>query len=153
MFLLVGNYVKGHLDTTRKLWAWDEFGVTYAPGAANYSDLWKTIADQCHGASSLIQTKHQLKAFKTIQKVYQRLATAAQQHDPWVVVYIWKILLYIRGISDRLRPPHASFVKRFIGYLWRLYFHLYSNTIPLVRLLALLNEVPLKDLKMTLGLL
>lgn len=149
----VGNYVKGHLDTTKANWSWDDIGIVYTAGTADYSDLWKTIADQCHGASSLIQTKHQLKAFKTMQEVYHKLAVAAQQHDPWVLVYLWKILLSVRGISYRLNPPNASFLKRFINYLWGLYFRLYSTSIPLVGLFTALADVPLKDMKFTIELL
>ncbi|KAK1569361.1 uncharacterized protein LY79DRAFT_663728 [Colletotrichum navitas] len=91
-------------------WKGDSFGLIVPPGRADHSLKWKLVADQCHGASSLVQrdmkTRH--KCHKTLFNVFRDIDKLKQYNDPWMAVYLWGIILYLRGISYRIEHQKAG---------------------------------------------
>ncbi|UQC85955.1 uncharacterized protein CLUP02_11454 [Colletotrichum lupini] len=91
MLYSIGNYLMGLFDQSRpgetsSGWKVNSFGLTPPQGHEDNSTEWKAIADQCHGASTLIsqgngtQKKCQITLLNILKSIYQ----LAQQEDPWI---------------------------------------------------------------------
>ncbi|KAK2022318.1 hypothetical protein LX32DRAFT_645598 [Colletotrichum zoysiae] len=103
------TYIDALFDQGRKEdpvagWKGDSFDLIAPRGRKDHSLEWKVVADQCHGASSLVQrdTETQNKCRRTLSNIFADIDTLAQYDDPWMIVYIWRIILYLRGISYRI---------------------------------------------------
>ncbi|KAG7080997.1 hypothetical protein JMJ78_0003129 [Colletotrichum scovillei] len=86
-------------------------------GLVDYSTEWKAIADQCHGASTLISQGNgtQQKCQRTLLNVFKGIDQLAQQEDPWILVYLWRIILYLRGISYRIENKKVGIPSTSLG--------------------------------------
>ncbi|EXF83416.1 hypothetical protein CFIO01_10506 [Colletotrichum fioriniae PJ7] len=117
-----GNYLKGLFDQGRpgeasSGWKVNLFGLTPPQGLKDYSTEWKAIADQCHGASALISQGNgtQQKCQRTLLNVFKGIDQLAQQEDPWMLVYLWRIILYLRGISYRIEKEKVGIPSTCLG--------------------------------------
>ncbi|KAK1468244.1 hypothetical protein CMEL01_00011 [Colletotrichum melonis] len=136
MLYSIGNYLMGLFDQSRpgetsSGWKVNSFGLTPPQGHEDNSTEWKAIADQCHGASTLISQGNgtQKKCQTTLLNIFKSIEQLAQQEDPWMLIYLWMIILYFRGISyrienkkvgipsTRLRPQNDHLVRHVISSL------------------------------------
>ncbi|KAL3294403.1 hypothetical protein RB213_005302 [Colletotrichum asianum] len=87
-------------------WTGDFFSLNPPEGYCDNSSDWKAVSDQCHGASILVTRPDDTngKCQKTLHKALSLFDKLLQKKDPWMLVYIWRIILYMRGIAFRLEP-------------------------------------------------
>jgi hypothetical protein len=102
----MGDSIKTLFDKTniQGRWAWDDFGFTTSDGGAQHSDAWKVMSDQCHSASSLCKVRCPQKALATLAGVRETLRRVMGEHGPWMLVYFWRVVLSVNGISHNCRP-------------------------------------------------
>lgn len=115
MLHAMGNGIKALFDKSnmKQRWDWDQFGITTSAEVVNRSDTWKAMSDQCHGASLLCQVRCTQKALASLARVSQTLTLVIGEQEPWTFVYIWRIMLIVRGISHRLTPSKHAFLISF----------------------------------------
>jgi len=145
----MGDSIKSLFDKAniKGQWGWDEFGFTTPAEGADSSDTWKMLADLCHGASSLCQVQCTQKAVSLLAGVREALSRVVGQQSPWMFVYLWRIVLSVRGISYRLPPPKHAFFGSFLLFLRRLVKQHIGDTHRLALFLSALNRVPFTQTK------
>ncbi|KAK2735466.1 hypothetical protein CKAH01_01847 [Colletotrichum kahawae] len=91
-------------------WTGDFFGLIPPEGHCDFSGDWKAVSDQCDGASILVagQDDTNGKCQKTLHKALSVFDNLLQKKDPWMLVYIWRVILYMRGNSFRLEPKKSN---------------------------------------------
>jgi hypothetical protein len=149
MLLSMGDSMKSLFDKAniKGRWAWDEFGLTTSAECTDHSDTWKVMADQCHGASSLCQVRCTPKALATLERVRETLSRVMGEHGPWMFVYIWRIVLSVRGISHRLPRFKHAFLGSFLLFVRGLVQQHLGNKHQLAVFLSALNRVPFTQTK------
>ncbi|KAK1476928.1 hypothetical protein CABS01_15212 [Colletotrichum abscissum] len=114
---LMGLFDQGRPGETSSGWKVNSFGLTPPQGHEDYSAEWTAIADQRHGASTLISQGNgtQQKCQRTLLNVFKSIDQLAQQEDPWMLVYLWRIILYLRGISYRIENKKVGIPSTRLG--------------------------------------
>jgi len=148
----MGGSIKSLFDKAniKGRWGWDEFGFTTSAEVSDHSTTWKLMADRCHGASTLCQARCPDKAFAALAGVRETLARVVGEHGPWLFVYLWRIVLLVRGISERLSPSKHAFLGSFLVFLRRLIRQHLGSGHQLARFLGALIRVPVTQLRSAL---
>lgn len=108
---------QGRDGDSRSGWTGDSFQLIPPSGREDFSSEWKTIADQCHGASSLLRIRDESdgKCQRTLFNIIRGFEKVALQDDPWMLVYLWRAILYLRGISFRLERHKSGLPSACLG--------------------------------------
>ncbi|KAF6814917.1 hypothetical protein CSOJ01_03747 [Colletotrichum sojae] len=108
---------QGRGRDTSSGWTGDSFRLIPPVGRKDLSSNWKAISDQCHGASSLLRTRGESdgKCQRTLSNVIRDFEKVDLQDDPWMLVYLWRSILYLRGISFRLEGHKSSLPSALLG--------------------------------------
>jgi hypothetical protein len=173
MLHAIGDCVKSLFDTakTKTPWGWDEFGITIPYGVFDCSNAWRNMTEECYGAAWLTNRRHIPKMLASIEKVRGTLAETIREHEPWMFVYLWRVILIVRSISHHLvgslphhlkrSPPHhlrdqlpkQAFLPDFLRYLRELVQQRFGNSHALVGFLSTLNRVPDSEFSSSFGVI
>ncbi|KAL0934567.1 uncharacterized protein CTRU02_211366 [Colletotrichum truncatum] len=102
---------RGRNGDKRSGWAGDRFRLIPPNGCQDHFKEWKAVADQSHGASALIRLHGgpSGKYHGTLHIVFKDIDKLVKQDDPWMLVYLWRVILYLRGISFRVEHHKSSY--------------------------------------------
>lgn len=150
VLVAVDRYVRSILDPgSARAWTVSLTGLDPPEGSVSEADMWQLLSDQCYGASRLVQENRPGKAEITLRQFFIGLKQAAQNpRDPWFLIKIWRICLYLRSIDSR--APQLQALNRFFSGLLESLPKRHGEYWPTILLVESLSKVEPIDFKDTL---